>query len=133
MKVPLTIVDYLERAELVYGDRTVVVDEPDQPATAWEDLTGARMGALARAQAAGLDHLGVGIGERVAVVSHNSARLLTAFWGVSAYGRILVPINFRLNVRRGRVHRRALRRVGAARRSRARRLVGRRRRRATGS
>jgi fatty-acyl-CoA synthase len=30
-------------------------------------------------------------------VSHNSARLMTAFWGVSGWGRILVPINFRLS------------------------------------
>ncbi|MCU1398968.1 MAG: putative fatty-acid--CoA ligase, partial [Acidimicrobiales bacterium] len=29
-------------------------------------------------------------------VSHNSARLLTAFFGVSGSGRVLVPINFRL-------------------------------------
>ena len=98
MKVPLTILDHLERAELVYGARTLVVDEPDPPGARWPDLTGARMGELARAQAAGLDRLGVGLGERVAVVSQNSARLLTAFWGVSAYGRVLVPVNFRLNV-----------------------------------
>ena len=32
----------------------------------------------------------------MAIVSQNSARLLTAFWGVSAYGRVLVPVNFRL-------------------------------------
>jgi acyl-CoA synthetase (AMP-forming)/AMP-acid ligase II len=32
----------------------------------------------------------------VAVLSQNSGRLLTAFFGVSGYGRILVPINFRL-------------------------------------
>ena len=31
------------------------------------------------------------------MVSHNSARLLTAFWGVSGYGRVLVPVNFRLS------------------------------------
>ena len=37
------------------------------------------------------------LGERVAVVSQNSARLLTAFLGVSAYGRVLVPVNFRLS------------------------------------
>ena len=49
------------------------------------------------AQAAALDALGVAHGERVAVVSHNSARLLTSFFGVSAYGRIVVPINFRLS------------------------------------
>jgi acyl-CoA synthetase (AMP-forming)/AMP-acid ligase II len=46
--------------------------------------------------AAGLDELGIGQGERVAMVSHNSARLLTALFGVSGSGRILVPINFRL-------------------------------------
>ena len=40
--------------------------------------------------------LGIGVGERVAIVSHNSARLLTALFGVSGSGRILVPINFRL-------------------------------------
>ena len=96
MKVPLTVLDHIERAELVYGDRIGVVDEPDQPATSWGSLTYARMAELARAQAAGLDALGVGLGERVAVVSHNSARLLTSFFGVSAHGRVLVPVNFRL-------------------------------------
>src|SRR3954466_1702740 len=98
VKVPLTILDHLERAELVYGTRTLVVDEPDQPAAPWPDLPAARLAELARAQACGLDQLGVGHGERVAVVSQNSARLLAAFWGVSAFGRVLVPVNFRLNV-----------------------------------
>ncbi|MBM3659999.1 MAG: AMP-binding protein [Actinobacteria bacterium] len=96
MKVPLTVLDHIERAELVYGDRIGVVDEPDQPAASWGEMTYARMAEMARAQAAGLDVLGVGFGERVAVVSQNSARLLTAFFGVSAYGRVLVPVNFRL-------------------------------------
>ncbi len=50
----------------------------------------------ARAQAAGLDRLGIGPGERVAIVSHNASRLLTSFYGVCGWGRILVPINFRL-------------------------------------
>lgn len=97
MRVPLTVADFIERAELVYGDRIGVVDEPDQPAESLGELTWAQVARLARAQAAGLDALGVGHGERVAVVSHNSARLLTSFFGVSAYGRVLVPINFRLN------------------------------------
>jgi fatty-acyl-CoA synthase len=96
MKVPLTIVDYLRRAELVYGDRIAFVDEPAQPAASWGSVTYRRMAELARAQAAGLDALGVGIGERVAIVSQNAARLLTAFFGVSGSGRILVPVNFRL-------------------------------------
>lgn len=46
--------------------------------------------------AAGLDALGIAVGERIAMVSHNSARLLTALYGVSGSGRILVPVNFRL-------------------------------------
>src|SRR6185312_12191277 len=96
MRVPLTIADHLERAEAVYGRRTVLLDEPDQPAAPWEPLTASAMAERARAQAAGLDALGIAPGERVAIVSHNSARLLTAFWGVSAHGRVLVPINFRL-------------------------------------
>src|SRR3954447_7362064 len=97
MKVPLTIADHLDRAETVYGRRTVLLDEPEQPAASWGGITAAEMAARARAQAAALDDLGVAQGERVAIVSHNSARLLTAFWGVSAYGRVLVPINFRLS------------------------------------
>ena len=32
----------------------------------------------------------------MAVVSHNSSRLLTSFFGVCGWGRILVPVNFRL-------------------------------------
>jgi acyl-CoA synthetase (AMP-forming)/AMP-acid ligase II len=97
MRVPLTVMDFLERAELVYGDRIGIVDEPEQPAASLGALTWSEVARLARAQAAGLDALGVEHGERVAIVSHNSARLLTAFFGVSAYGRVLVPINFRLN------------------------------------
>jgi acyl-CoA synthetase (AMP-forming)/AMP-acid ligase II len=97
MKVPLTVNDFLRRAELVYGHRVALVDEPDQPATPWASLTWSAVAERARAQAAGLDALGVGVGDRVAVVSQNSARLFTSFFGVSGSGRILVPINFRLN------------------------------------
>ncbi|MFB7909210.1 AMP-binding protein [Kitasatospora sp. NPDC059146] len=96
MQIPLSVLDFLDRAELVYGDRVGIVDEPVQPAESWGELSYRRIAGLARAQAAGLDRLGVGPGERVAIVSHNSARLLTAFFGVSGYGRVLVPVNFRL-------------------------------------
>ena len=97
MHVPFEVRDFLDRAEIAYGERVGIVDEPDQPARPWSGLTYARIGELARAQAAGLDALGVGPGDRVAIVSHNSARLLTSFFGVSGYGRVLVPINFRLS------------------------------------
>ena len=97
MKIPFNILDFLDRAEHVYGDRVGVVDEPDQPADSWGRLTWRQVAEHARALAAGLDVLGVGRGERVAIVSHNSARLLVALFGVSGYGRVVVPINFRLN------------------------------------
>ena len=43
--------------------------------------------------AAGLDELGIGRGERVAVLSPNAGRLLEMFFGVTAYGRVLVASN----------------------------------------
>jgi acyl-CoA synthetase (AMP-forming)/AMP-acid ligase II len=97
MQIPFNVLDFLDRAELVYGDRIGVVDEPDQPAGSWGSLTWREVAARARALAAGLDALGVGRGERVAIVSPNSARLLVTLFGVSGWGRVVVPINFRLN------------------------------------
>ncbi len=102
MRVPLTIADQIERAELIYPDRVGIVDEPDgaTPGACQESLgtlTYRRIAELARAQAAALDERGIGEGERVAVVSQNSARLFISYFGVSAFGRVLVPVNFRLN------------------------------------
>jgi fatty-acyl-CoA synthase len=39
--------------------------------------------------------MGIAAGERIAVVSQNSARLPDLFYGATASGRIVVPINFR--------------------------------------
>ena len=97
MRVPLTTLDFIDRAELVYGDRVGIIDEPVQPASSLGELTYREVARRARAIAAGLDALGVGEGERVAVVSHNSARLLELLYGVPSFGRVLVPINFRLS------------------------------------
>jgi acyl-CoA synthetase (AMP-forming)/AMP-acid ligase II len=95
--VPFSANDFLDRALAVYRERIGIVDEPDQPAPSLGELTYAQVGQRARAMAARLDELGIGVGERVAFVSHNSARLFTAFFGVTGYGRVLVPINFRLS------------------------------------
>ena len=95
MRVPLNIWDYLERAAFVHGDRVAVVDEPGAPASLGR-LTYAQLEARARGMATALDRMGVGDGARVAIVSPNSARFLVAFFGVSGFNRILVPINFRL-------------------------------------
>jgi len=98
MIVPFSVSDFIDRAVQVYGDRVGVVDERDQPAPplGGGEVTYAEIGALARRQAARLDERGIGFGDRVAIVSHNSARLLTAFFGVAGFGRVLVPVNFRL-------------------------------------
>jgi acyl-CoA synthetase (AMP-forming)/AMP-acid ligase II len=97
MRVPLTTRDFLDRAELVYGDRVGVVDEPVQPAPSLGELTYREIARRGRAFQTALDALGVRQGERVAVVSHNSARLLELLLAVPSSGRVLVPINFRLS------------------------------------
>ncbi|WTW92330.1 AMP-binding protein [Streptomycetaceae bacterium NBC_01309] len=96
MQYPLTVRDFLDRAVQVYPDRVAVVDEPDQPGPSLGEVTYREVGELAAAQAARLDALGVPEGGRVAVVSQNAARLFTSFFGVSGWGRVLVPVNFRL-------------------------------------
>jgi len=96
MKVPLTIGDYLSRGAAVYGERTAVVDEPGT-AGSLGALTYRQLESRARGMALALDAMGVGHGERVAIVSPNAARFLISYFGVSAWGRILVPVNYRLN------------------------------------
>ena len=130
MRVPLTVNDFLERAELVYGDRIGIVDEPDQPAEPWGSLTYREIARGARAQAAALDAMGLERGAR----RDRVAQLGPAHDVVLRCERMgphpradQLPAQ-----RRGdRLHRRALRRRGAARRSRARRRARRRRREAT--
>ncbi len=95
MRVALTVADFLNRAALVHGQRTAAVDEPGVPGSLGA-VTYTELEARARGMAMVLDDLDVGHGERVAIVSPNSARFLTSYFGVSAFGRVLVPINFRL-------------------------------------
>jgi fatty-acyl-CoA synthase len=96
MKVPLTIGDYLSRGAAVYGDRTAVFDEPGV-AGSLGTLSYRDLESRARGMALALDAMGVGHGERVAIVSPNAAKFAISYFGVSAYGRILVPVNYRLN------------------------------------
>jgi acyl-CoA synthetase (AMP-forming)/AMP-acid ligase II len=98
MIVPLTLADFLERAEQVYGAReAAIVDEPEPPGGGLGRITYATFASMARSLAAALDDLGIGENERVAIVSPNAARFLVALYGVSVFGRVLVPVNFRLN------------------------------------
>src|SRR3954454_21829457 len=97
MRVPLNTRDFLDRAELVYGDRIGVVDEPTQPAPSLGEVTYREMARRGRAMQAALDELGLGEGGGVAIVSHNAGRLLESLRAVPSSGRILVPVNFRLS------------------------------------
>jgi len=96
MKVPLTISDFLRRGALIYPDRPALVDEPGTTGTLGT-ITYRSLERRAHGVAITLDRMGVGHGERVAVVSPNAARFGILFYGVSSYGRVLVPINYRLN------------------------------------
>ena len=97
MKVPLTINDFLDRGVAVYPHRVAIVDEPDQPANPLPDITFEALDDIRRSMGVAMDEMGIPMGARVAMVSHNSARLLTSLYGVSGNGRVFVPINFRLS------------------------------------
>src|SRR3546814_17712079 len=97
MDIPITIGGHLDRADVVNCDRSGIVDGPEAPGGGIGTVTYRRMRELARGQAAALDALGIGVGERVAILSQNAGRLLVSFFGVSGFGRVLVPINFRLS------------------------------------
>src|SRR5215467_6467184 len=96
MKVPLTISDFLRRGALVYPDRPALIDEPGT-AGSLGTITYRSLERRARGLAIALDQMGVGQGERVAIVSPNAARFGIAFYGISGYGRVLVPVNYRLD------------------------------------
>jgi fatty-acyl-CoA synthase len=98
MKVPFTTADFLDRAALVYPRRTGVVDEPGEHQDGGlGQITYGHLAERAAALAAGFDALGLEAGDRVAVVSQNSARLLELFFATTTWGRVLVPVNFRLS------------------------------------
>jgi acyl-CoA synthetase (AMP-forming)/AMP-acid ligase II len=96
MFVPLTVGDFLARGAAAFPDRVAVVDEPGI-AGSLGSLTYRELEARARGMALALERMGVGQGERVAIVSPNSAKFLIALFGVSSFGRVCVPVNFRLN------------------------------------
>ena len=86
---PLAPASFLERAGRVYADRLAVIDG---------DARFTYRQLLERAQrlAGGLAALGVGPGDRVAVLAPNTHVLLEAHFGVPFAGAVLVALNIRL-------------------------------------
>src|SRR5213080_2008698 len=97
MIVPLTLGDFLERAELVYGHREAVADEPNPPGGGLGRVTYSQFADMARSLAVALDELGVAEHDRVAIVAPNAARFLVSLFSVSEFGRVLGPNHLRLH------------------------------------
>ena len=126
MIVPLTLADFLERAELVYGDREAVVDEPNPPGGGLGRFTYAQFAAMARSLAGRARRpRASGENERVAIVSPERRALprepLRRQRVRARAGAGQLP------AQRGGdpLHHRALRLLGAAGRSRAGRVAAR--------
>ncbi len=95
MKVSLTVNDFLSRGVTVFPDRLALVDEPEVPGSLGR-ITYRSLDKRVKNMAKTLEEMGVGIGERVAIISPNAGKFLVSYFGVSGYGRILVPVNYRL-------------------------------------
>lgn len=95
MDAQLTTADFTYRARLVHCDRLAIVDEPGVPGALGE-LTYGEVMRRCDGMTLALDALGIGPGERVAIISPNAAKLLIALYAVTGSGRVLVPINFRV-------------------------------------
>ena len=90
MKVPLTPLDFIERARRYYWHLDAVVDR-DRRLT-YGDLA-ERVHRLAHALRA---ELGCERGDRVAYLCGNTVELLEAYYGVVLAGCVLTPLNIRL-------------------------------------
>ena len=76
MRLPLSIGQFLARGVTVHGGRTAVIDDPATPGGPRPAATYGTLAARVAGLAAYLDELGVGPGQRVAVIAPNSARVL---------------------------------------------------------
>jgi fatty-acyl-CoA synthase len=89
MQVPLTPVRCLYRAVDLYGKKVGVVSGPCR-------FTYAQFGERCERLAAGLQHLGVVPGDRVAYLSFNNHQLLEGYFGVPMIRAMVMPLNVRL-------------------------------------
>ncbi len=85
----LTLADPLEHARRLHAGRTAVLDGDERFDYATFADRCARL-------ATGLQALGVERGDRVAILASNGHRYLEAFFGVPAWGLVVVPLNTRL-------------------------------------
>lgn len=89
METPLSPLDFARRARRLYADREAVVDGDLR-------LTYGQFFERCDRWSACLQKLGVGKGDRVAVISPNTHSHLEACYAVPQAGAVTVPVNFRL-------------------------------------
>jgi fatty-acyl-CoA synthase len=89
METPLSPLDFARRARRLYADREAVVDGGLR-------LTYSQFFERCDRWSSCLQKLGVGKGDRVAVISPNTHSHLEACYAVPQAGAVTVPVNFRL-------------------------------------
>jgi fatty-acyl-CoA synthase len=92
MLVPLSVLEFRDRAAAYFGTKVGVVDGDKR-------FTYAQFGERTHRLASALEGLGVGHGDRVSFLSYNCHQLLEAYYGVLEAGAVLNPINVRLTPR----------------------------------
>ena len=91
MNVPMTPARILKRAAKLYGRKAAVVD--GDLSFTYGDLQ-RRASQVAHA----VQEIGVSSGGRVAVLDFNTYRYVELYFGMAQSGRVLLPLNIRLNV-----------------------------------
>jgi fatty-acyl-CoA synthase len=89
MRVPLSVLEFRDRAAAFYGDVEAVVDGDRR-------FTYGQYAERTHRLANALRGLGVKPGDRVSYLSYNCHQLLEAYYGVLEAGAVLNPINIRL-------------------------------------
>jgi fatty-acyl-CoA synthase len=89
MFVPLSVLEFRDRAATYFGDRIGVIDGE-------RALTYGEYAERTHRLASSLRGLGIGPGDRVSFVTYNTHQLLEAYYGVLEAGAVLNPINIRL-------------------------------------
>jgi len=87
--VPLSVLEFRDRAALFFGDKVGVIDGEAQ-------FTYREFGNRTHRLANALVELGVAGGDRVSFITFNTHHLLEAYYGVIEAGAVLNPINIRL-------------------------------------
>ena len=89
MFVPLSVLEFRDRAETYFGEKVGVVDGDKR-------FTYRQFGERTHRLANALVALGIEPGDRVSFLTYNTHQLLEAYYGVLEAGAVMNPINIRL-------------------------------------